>query len=78
MAPATPDAQEVKAPLPGLILRIVAKPGASIGKNDVILIVESMKMETEIKAPISGTLADIPVAQGDQVQSGDTLARINP
>ena len=49
-----------------------------INKGDTILVVESMKMETEIHAPIAGTVADIPVKQGDQVQSGDVLALINP
>ena len=71
------DAHKVEAPLPGLILRIVAKPGSSIAKGGTILVVESMKMETEIHAPVAGTVAEIPVSQGDQVQAGDVLALIN-
>ncbi len=75
--PASVDAQTVEAPLPGLVLRIIASAGASIAKGETILVVESMKMETEIHAPVSGTIAEIPVSQGDQVQSGDVLALIN-
>ena len=76
---ATPsgDAHYVEAPLPGLILRIIAKVGATVAEGETILVVESMKMETEIHAPVSGTLTEIPVNQGDQVQAGDTLAVIH-
>ncbi len=70
------EAHYVEAPLPGLILRIVAKNGATLKKGDTIMVVESMKMETEIHAPVAGTLGDVPVSQGDQVQAGDVLAVI--
>ena len=67
----------VEAPLPGLILRISSKVGSQINSGDTILVVESMKMETEIHAPVTGVISDIPVSQGDQVQAGDVLAVIN-
>lgn len=70
-------AHPVEAPLPGLILRIDAKAGSSINEGDIILVVESMKMETEIHAPVSGVLHEIPVSQGDQIQAGDVLAIIH-
>jgi biotin carboxyl carrier protein len=57
-------------------LRIAANVGAPVSAGEVILIVESMKMETEIHAPVDGTIAEIPVGQGDQVKAGDVLAVI--
>jgi pyruvate carboxylase subunit B len=69
-------AHNVAAPLPGLVLRIVSKVGAAIASGDTILVVESMKMETEIHSPVDGTLAEVPVAEGAQVQAGDVLAVI--
>jgi len=71
-------AQGVSAPLPGLILRIVAAAGSTVNKGETIIVMESMKMETEIHAPVAGILAEISVNQGDQVQAGDVLALINP
>lgn len=73
----TGDAHHVEAPLPGLILRLVAKPGTMVSEGETILVVESMKMETEIHAPVAGQLTEIPVNQGDQVQAGDVLAIIH-
>ena len=70
------DTYNVEAPLPGLVLRISSKVGAAVAAGDTILVVESMKMETEIHAPIDGTLAAIPVNVGDQVHAGKVLAVI--
>jgi biotin carboxyl carrier protein len=64
----------IASPLPGLILRLVASPGASLKAGDTILVLESMKMETPIKAPQAGVLKQITVAQGAQVQTGQVLA----
>jgi pyruvate carboxylase subunit B len=64
----------IESPLPGLILRIVASPGAALKAGDTILVLESMKMETPIKTPQAGVLKQIAVAQGAQVQTGQVLA----
>jgi len=64
----------VEAPLPGLVLRVKANIGDSVKEGDVLLVVESMKMETEIHSPVSGTVKAIPVKNGDQISAGDTLA----
>lgn len=66
----------VDAPLPGLVLRIVAGEGTEVKENDVIMVLESMKMETEIFSPAAGTVQSIEVNQGDQVQAGTVLAVI--
>ena len=65
---------EINAPLPGLILRVVAKQGDKLKEGDVILVLESMKMETPIKAAQAGTLIKLAVNQGQQVKSGNLLA----
>ncbi len=67
---------DVISPLPGLVLRILLNPGATVAKGETVLVMESMKMETPINAPVAGILASIPVKQGDQVQAGQVLAVI--
>ena len=69
--------QKVEAPLPGLVLRIVAEPGSQVQENDVLMVLESMKMETEIFSPAAGTVKSIEVKQGDQVPAGTLLATIS-
>lgn len=67
---------KVSAPLPGLILRLSKDEGDSVSEGEVIMVMESMKMENEIHSPASGVIANIPVKQGDQVAAGDTLVEI--
>lgn len=67
--PATP----VEAPMPGLVLRIDVKEGQSVKKNDLLLVMEAMKMENEIYAPADGVVTKISVSQGQHLQSGDEL-----
>ena len=77
-APTSSSNQEiVEAPLPGLVLKMIKKVGDAIEEDEVIMIVESMKMETEINSTATGTITDIPVKEGDQITAGDTLAVIN-
>ena len=68
--------EEVKAPMPGLVLRINAKVGDTVKKDDIIMVMEAMKMENEIYAPCDGVVTSIPVSQGQQLQSGDLLLTI--
>ena len=76
-APSAGGAEEViEAPLPGLVLRVEKNVGEAINEGDVIMVVESMKMETEIHSPVSGTVKEIPVNNGDQIVAGDKLAVI--
>ena len=67
----------VKAPMPGNILDVKVKAGASVKAGDVLVILEAMKMENEIVAPQDGTVASINVNKGDTVNSGDTLVSMN-
>jgi pyruvate carboxylase subunit B len=66
----------ITAPLPGLVLRIPAMAGKSVRAGDVVVVLEAMKMEIEVKAAVSGVIEEIAVAVGTQVKAGQTLARI--
>lgn len=66
----------VKAPMPGLILRVNVKTGDMVKKNQCVIVMEAMKMENEIYSPCDGTVTKISVAQGQQMQSGDALITI--
>ena len=48
-------------------------PGAQVAEGDVVLILEAMKMETEVRAPRAGTVGTVAVAEGAAVKVGDTL-----
>ena len=67
----------VKAPMPGNILDVKVKAGASVKAGDVLVILEAMKMENEILAPQDGTVASVNVNKGDTVNSGDVLVSMN-
>jgi pyruvate carboxylase subunit B len=62
--------------LPGLVLRIEKPTGTHVKNGDVVLVIESMKMENAIVAPVDGAVAEIQVKQGDHVQAGQVLAMI--
>lgn len=76
VAPVVPTGtpENLVAPLPGIVLRIVAAPGTQLAAGDVVLVLEAMKMEMEIKTSRAGTLASINVKQGDQVEAEAVLA----
>ncbi|MDD5075497.1 MAG: biotin attachment protein [Sphaerochaetaceae bacterium] len=63
----------VKAPMPGLILRIDVKVGDTVKQNQGIAVMEAMKMENEIFAPEAGTITEIRVKQGDQLSADDVI-----
>jgi len=73
-AASTGEALVIEAPLPGIILRLTSQVGDMLNEGDTILVLESMKMETPIKAPRSGRIAELKVAQGAQVRTGQVLA----
>ena len=61
------------APLAGNIFKVVVTPGQAVQEGDLLLILEAMKMETEVRSPRAGTVGSITVAVGDSVSVGDTL-----
>ena len=66
----------VKSPMPGNILKINVTQGQKVSEGDVIMILEAMKMENEIVATRSGTIAQIAVSKGAVVETGAVLAVI--
>ena len=68
--------EDVTAPMPGLVLRLCVKVGDKVKKNDLVMVMEAMKMENEIFAPCDGEITAIRVNQGDQLQAGDVLMSI--
>lgn len=66
----------VKAPVPGLITRVLAQPGQTVEAGQPLLILEAMKMENQVIASRSGTLETLNVSAGQTVQLGAVLAEI--
>ncbi|MGF1906772.1 sodium-extruding oxaloacetate decarboxylase subunit alpha [Aliivibrio salmonicida] len=67
------DAESVDAPLAGTIFKVLVQAGAEVAEGDVLLILEAMKMETEIRASRNGTVQDILTKEGDAVAVGTPL-----
>lgn len=72
-APSAGPSEAVAAPLAGNIFKVVAKQGHQVQEGDVLLILEAMKMETEIRATRAGTVQDVMVKEGDSVTVGSPL-----
>jgi acetyl-CoA carboxylase biotin carboxyl carrier protein len=65
---------EVKAELVGNLWKIVTEVGQQVEEDDTLMILESMKMEIPITSPLTGTVTQILVSEGDVVQEGQTVA----
>ena len=65
------------APMPGKILDIKVKVGDAVSYGQCVIVMEAMKMETEIVAPAAGTVAAINVSTGDSVETGAVLVTLN-
>ncbi len=64
------------SPLQGTVLKVAVEQGAAVDEGALICVIEAMKMENEITAHKAGTVAELPIAVGASVASGDTLAVI--
>ncbi len=62
------------APMPGLVLRVLAEPGAIVTAGQPLLVLEAMKMEQTVSAPADGVLAELRAKAGEQVSTGQVLA----
>lgn len=67
---------DIKADVTGKVWKLEAAAGTSVAAGDVVMILESMKMEIPVEAPKGGKLASIAVAEGDSVKEGQVLAKL--
>ncbi len=67
------EATAIKAPLPGLILKILVKPGDPVKAGQNVLVMEAMKMENDIQSKHEGVVQEIKVREGESVEEGDLL-----
>lgn len=72
---ASAKVNELKAPMPGLIVDIRVQPGQAVQKGDPLLVLEAMKMENILKAPADGTVGSLKISLRDNVQKGQVLVQ---
>jgi biotin carboxyl carrier protein len=72
-APVADESKVCRSPIAGVVVRVSAQVGQAIQANDVLLVLEAMKMETVITSPLAGKVARVNVHGGDAVQSGQVL-----
>ena len=65
--------QQIAAPMPGKVARVLVKPGDAVEAGQGLLVVEAMKMQNEIRSPKCGTVERVLVAEGQAVNAGETL-----
>jgi len=70
-------AVEVKAPLQGTIMKVMAKPGDVVKKGTPVCVIEALKMENDVVAPQDGTIASVNVKSGDSVKTDEVLLTMN-
>lgn len=75
-APAVGSGESVPAPLAGNIWKVQVAAGQAVQEGDVLVILEAMKMETEVRAAKAGTIVSVDVKEGDAVQVGDSLVTL--
>lgn len=68
--------ERITAPMPGTIVNVLVKPGQSVKKGQVVAVLEAMKMENEIVAPVDGKVEAVNVDKGQNVSLGDNLLEI--
>lgn len=67
------DANALNSPINGVVLEIPAKVGQTVTENDVVIVLEAMKMKTNISSPVAGEIASIEISLGDRVEAGQVL-----
>ncbi len=75
-AAAAGEGEEISAPMPGTILKVLVSAGQAIKAGEPVVILEAMKMENEISSPVDGTVTAVCVNQGDSVDAGKVIATV--
>ncbi|MBO6576442.1 MAG: acetyl-CoA carboxylase biotin carboxyl carrier protein subunit [Rhodothermales bacterium] len=68
--------REVRAPMPGLVLKVLVEPGTEVSAGDGLVVLEAMKMENELRAASAGTVESVSVVPGDAVGKDALLIRL--
>jgi biotin carboxyl carrier protein len=68
---------EVLSPLPGLVATVHVKAGDSVASGDPVVTLQSMKMEIPVPAESDGTVAEVLVSEGDEIDTGAVIARFS-
>ena len=68
---------EVESPLAGNVLSVSVKPGDQVNAGDTLLVLEAMKMESNVASPKAGTVGEVLVNAGDAVRTGQVLVRFS-
>lgn len=76
-APAAAGGEPVTSPMPGTIVNVPVKVGQAVKAGDVLVVLEAMKMENEIKAAKDGTVASVAVSKGESVDTGAVLVTLS-
>jgi len=67
---------QLKAPMPGMVVSILVEEGQEVEKGQVLLILESMKMQNELKSPRAGTIGRLRIKAGESVEQRQTLLSV--
>lgn len=67
------EAKVCRSPVTGVVSQVIVQPGQAMQVDDVLLVLEAMKMETRITAPVAAKISKVNVAAGDAVKSGQVL-----
>ena len=70
--------QSVEAQMPGKVVKVSAAAGARVSEGEGVVVVEAMKMENEIVSPIDGVVKELPVSEGQTVETGQVLFVVEP
>ena len=68
----------LKAPMPGLVVKVLVEPGQSVSAGQSLVVLEAMKMENELKAPAAAVVASVSVRPGQAVEKGQALVEMRP
>jgi 3-methylcrotonyl-CoA carboxylase alpha subunit len=69
---------DVKAPMPGMVVSVLVKPGDAVKKNQSLLFLHAMKLENDIRSPRDGVVLEVPIKAGDALEKGAVMVRLGP